>query len=523
MRTISRCGALAFVATLLAATSLSATQTPQDSDWRAWYGCWRAEDAPASEYLCIAPAGANAVRMMTVVGGDVVAESRVITDGKAREVKQEGCTGSEVAYWSADGQRVFLKSDLTCEQGIKRSASGMFAFTSSIEWLSAQAVTVVDQTATRTVRYVAVEPNSLPPVVASALRASGARGYRREAVLARVDENDINEAANNIDPVAVQEWIDALGLPYEVAERATSVQANSISALDQVSRVSTGDYYNTREVVHVVERPTYVHTTTYVNNVVRSCWDPFYSGFVLGFGHGVRFGVYGYSGCGRHYYTRYSPWGYDLHGWHWRRGPLVVVRNGPTIIRNYPDRDRYPGRDRYDDDDFDRRSRGGIATRDGYRAPPGSREPDRTRSTTTTTRTNDYDDSQSTRSTTRTAQPSSRSRGGTSSNGVVRSTTSSGGVATRDGYSSRGPAISRSSSGSYSSGGTITRSNGSSVTRSSGNVSRSSGNVTRSSGGTVTRSSDTRSSGGSRASSSSQSSGSRSSGGSTRTAKPRGG
>jgi hypothetical protein len=521
MRTISRCGGLAFLAALLATTSLSATQNPQNSEWRAWYGCWRAEEAPPNEYLCVAPAGANAVRMMTVVGSDVVAESRVITDGKAREVRQEGCTGTEVAYWSADGQRVFLKSDLTCEEGIKRNVSGMFAFTSSIEWLSAQAVTVADQTASRTVRYTAVEPSGLPALVTSALRSADTRGFRRDAVLASVDERDINEAASNIDPVAVQEWVDALGLPYQVADANERVQAGSISALDQVSRVSGGDYYNTREVVHVVERPTYVHTTTYVNTVVRSCWDPFYSGFVLGFGHGVNLGVYGYSGCGRHYYTRYSPWGYDLHGWRWRRGPVVVIRNGPTIIRNNPG-NRGPIIVR-DDDDYDRRSRGGSATRDGYRAPPNNqrdrRDNQTTRTTTTTTRTNDYDDSQSTR-TTRTAQPTTRIRGGTSSNGVVRSTiTGGGGSATREGYSSRGTAVSRSPSSS-SGGSYITRGSSSgSVTRSSGTVTRSSGNVTRSSGGTVTRSSDTRSSG-SRTSAPSRSSGSSSSG--TRTARPRG-
>ena len=110
------------------------------------------------------------------------------------------------------------------------------------------------------------------------------------------------------------------------------------SALDLVSRGSSYESAQpTREVVHVIERPTYVHTTTYVNTVYRSCWDPWFGGYVS-VGRGVHVGLdYGYYGsCGRHYYSRYSPWGYDLWGWRHVSRPIIVIRNNTPIIHRPP-------------------------------------------------------------------------------------------------------------------------------------------------------------------------------------------
>src|SRR5687767_10974850 len=111
-------GTSLFVASLCLAGRVQA----QGDDWLAWHGCWQAEAAAAGEYLCIVPDGAAGVRMATIAAGAVVAESRVVTDGRARRVQTDGCSGSEVAFWSADYHRVFLTSDLTCEADVERRA-----------------------------------------------------------------------------------------------------------------------------------------------------------------------------------------------------------------------------------------------------------------------------------------------------------------------------------------------------------------------------------------------------------------
>ena len=368
---------------LIPFSSASAQFSPPDPPWLAWQGCWQAEGAPAGEYLCIAPEGEGA-RFVTVAEGAVHAETFVTADGRARPIKQEGCTGSERASWSADEQRVFLVSELTCEGGITRKVSGIFALTAPLEWVSAQAVTIDGQTATRTTHYVAVEPISVPAGIAAALRGSHpAIAAARNLASAALDENDISEAVSAINPAAVQEWLDASGAPFQLAGQ----EVPTISALDQVGRAPAAQPTVTREVVHIREQPVYI-TRTYVRPVIRSCWDPFFGGYV-GAGYGVSIGL-GFGGgyCSRHYYSRYSPWGYDLYGWRHIHSPIIIVRGGPTIIRRPPrfddhDRDRWrrgPVVVRQRDDD----SRHGRVTRDGYSSSERTRStapPQSTRST----------------------------------------------------------------------------------------------------------------------------------------------
>ena len=359
-------GGFALLASALATTTASATASPDiqlQDDWLAWHGCWQPDGAPNGERLCIVPDGAG-VRMITVQGNAIVAESKVIADGRERSVRYEDCNGTEVAYWSADGRRVFLSSELSCGQGVSRKASGVFAFTSASEWVSVQAVTIDDQTATRTVRYAAADATGLPSSITNAFGGSrSARNAARQIALAAIDEDDVDEAVNSIDPVAVQAWLDETNQPYQLDAdvQNASGQVGYTSALDQVGRMSTPVVYKTREVVHVVERPV-VHRT-YVTHVVRSCWDPFYSGWAFGYGRGVSVGVsYGYP-CGGYYYSRYSPWGYDLYGWHYVRAPLLIVRHSPVIIRRGSSHYYHRTSDRRDRDD---RWNGGRVTRNGY-------------------------------------------------------------------------------------------------------------------------------------------------------------
>src|SRR5262245_61620011 len=347
---IDRCrlaGPLLLACTIVSAP-FSAARAAQigapDDGWLAWHGCWRADGAPAGESLCIVPNAAGGVRMTTVVDGAIRNEALVVTDGRTRRVRQDNCSGTELASWSDDGQRVFLSSEVTCPQDVVRRVNGMFVFSAPDEWLSVQSVMIDEQAATRVVRYRPAEPAQLPAAIASALRNDGsARRLARMAVRGPVDAQDVTEAALAVDATVVQEWLDTTGLPFQLGADGMSVEpANelSVSALDLTSRGTSSAYENTREVVHIIERPTYITTTRYVD-VVRYCWDPFFSGFAFGVGHGLRFCVaQGYPHCGGRFYSRYSPWGYDLFGWRQVRTPVVIIRNRS----NWNDRYRPPVR-----------------------------------------------------------------------------------------------------------------------------------------------------------------------------------
>src|SRR5688572_7958559 len=89
---------------LIAATDVSAA-TGEDR-WLPYQGCWRAENAPSSNLLCIVADGAG-VRMIELADGAIARETRITADGTPRAVSQEGCTGTEKARWSADGRRLY--------------------------------------------------------------------------------------------------------------------------------------------------------------------------------------------------------------------------------------------------------------------------------------------------------------------------------------------------------------------------------------------------------------------------------
>ena len=82
---------------------------------------------------------------------------------------------------------------------------------------------------------------------------------------------------------AVREWLIAIDAPFQldVNEPAAEVGVPYDAISSQWSPYS----YNTPGVVVVDPRP--VTKTVYVtNNIYRSCWDPFYSGLVVGYRHG---------------------------------------------------------------------------------------------------------------------------------------------------------------------------------------------------------------------------------------------
>ena len=87
----------AFFAALVAPVTVQAA--PPDEAWLAWVGCWRAEGDSSERSLCIVPDG-DGVRMITLNAGKIEAESRIVANGRARAITQEGCSGTETATWS---------------------------------------------------------------------------------------------------------------------------------------------------------------------------------------------------------------------------------------------------------------------------------------------------------------------------------------------------------------------------------------------------------------------------------------
>jgi hypothetical protein len=300
----------------------------EDSRWLAWTGCWEptaAEPAagiaaePTRAYVvCVAPAEGGA-RFTTVSDGETVAERLVVADGSQRPIDQAGCRGWETARWSQDNQRVYLRSELSCDGGTTRTTSGVLAVHTPEEWIDVQGVKAGDNVDVRVRRYRAAS--------AERISAAGARAYSDDRALAlatartaaaqELTLSDVTEAAGELDaPV-----LEALLVEREAAVR---LDADALIALDDagvatstidlmVAQANPDKFMIDRASGEAMDVPE----EEYADERRRGRYamydyDPFWYGYP-GY-YGSRYG-YGYGG-----------WG-DPYSYYWGRGPQIIIIN----------------------------------------------------------------------------------------------------------------------------------------------------------------------------------------------------
>ncbi len=321
-----------FVTAVLAAVMAPPAHAAQPDDaWLAWVGCWRAEGDSSERSLCIVPEG-DGVRMITLNAGRVESETRIIANGQARTITQEGCTGTETARWSADRQRVFLNADLNCGNNVTRKVSGVFAMLRGSQWASVQSVATADTERLHTVRYVEADITSLPDDISRSFRDNRlARETMRLSASSNLDLNDVKEAVSNLNVTVVEGWLTTVGQEFELDAKALVELADAGvpgSVIDVLVAISNPGRFAVRE-----ERAN--DRDRRAGRRPGSCYDSYWSDpydpfFYRGdyYGH-CRGGGWGWGG--------YYP------GSYWGGGSVIVI-------------DR-PSRTR------------GRVTRDGYKAP----------------------------------------------------------------------------------------------------------------------------------------------------------
>ena len=115
---------------LVALSTASAQQTSAGPKWQAWLGCWTS--APAGEsygsaqfaapVVCITPtSNADIVEVATLADGKVVKRDSIDASGREKAILSKGCEGSQLARWSADERRVYLKTASSCD-GMRSTA-----------------------------------------------------------------------------------------------------------------------------------------------------------------------------------------------------------------------------------------------------------------------------------------------------------------------------------------------------------------------------------------------------------------
>jgi hypothetical protein len=316
---------IAAAALLLAAAPVQG----QQRDWTAWQGCWQGIglDVPAGEMLCILPGDdASTVRFATVSGDRIVSETAVRADGVARAVEEGGCKGTQSATFSADGRRIYTRSDMDCGTGtIKRVNTGAIAMVNSTEWIDVQSLTVAGQHATRTARYQAVASSRMPESIAAQLPDRRlAQETARMQASAPMTTDQVVEASKAVAPPVVEALLAARQQGFKLGVNTLKdLKAAGVatSTIDVMIALSYPQHFA------VQERPATQYATSAPRGDAYDDFDCDYSSmfgsrrYVPGCNTGYGYGRYGYSP----YSNYYNNYGYN--SWYGGRDPIIVVIN----------------------------------------------------------------------------------------------------------------------------------------------------------------------------------------------------
>jgi len=332
---------LAAVAGLAVGPLVATAQQPVDSRWLPWLGCWQPaaepEAPPGDLLVCVRPGEASgAVEVATIRKGEVASTRLLVADGQPHAVQDQSCSGSQFAQFSSDARRAYLWSTLTCEGGLKRTASAIMAFPSPGEWLDVQALGVNGKRAPRVMRYRPAADSLWPSGFALSARQADAAADARVAASGRLSLGDVQEAASSVDQEALAAFVLEWDRPFDLdAAKLASLADAGVPAdvIDAVVAVS----YPTRFVIDrgmgsLALAPTPEREPRYAGRDIYA--DPYGWGW---WGMDQCMGSWGYwtPYCGSSLYWAsgfgfggYLPYWYNPYGYGYGYQPIIVVPNG---------------------------------------------------------------------------------------------------------------------------------------------------------------------------------------------------
>lgn len=209
-----------FVSLLLAVGPAAlASQQALDARWLPWLGCWRvSETSNADAPLTCVRFGADprGVEMATVVGGESVGARDLIADGQPHDFTLEDCQGSQVARFSADGRRIYLRATLACPDERHWMVSGIMAMASPTVWLDVGAI-AEDQEAVPQVRRFSPAAADWPDAYRLSPELASRVTDARALAAATITLGDVQEMATEADSHAVTTFLIERGQPFALS------------------------------------------------------------------------------------------------------------------------------------------------------------------------------------------------------------------------------------------------------------------------------------------------------------------
>ncbi len=121
-----------------------------ESRWLPWTGCWQMvfesvdhrEEIPEDNVLvCLSPhPDGLGVRITTLTQSERPFEETFVADGARYPVEEPGCLGWRSAEWSQDGHRLFMNSEVSCENNKRRVVSGISMLQRNGMWMDIQVI-----------------------------------------------------------------------------------------------------------------------------------------------------------------------------------------------------------------------------------------------------------------------------------------------------------------------------------------------------------------------------------------------
>ena len=313
-----------------------------DSRWAPWIGCWRAVyETATAPLLCVVPlAGEAAIEMLTVVDGQVVSRESVFTDGQQHAVSREECEGWEIAEFSDDSRRIYVRSELLCGTGGPRTSTGVMSMVSPSEWLDVRTVKVDGQSFPWVLRYRLASQADFQAAGQGDLIAAQGSNVRmaRMAASLPIAVSDVIEAVGKVAEETVTMWVVERAEPFALDAGRLIEMADAgvpASVIDVVVAVSypekfvvnerEGDPGLRREEARGGRRRSGFGYGRSINPFTDPFYDP-YARYGYPYGYGSRYGHggYGYGGFG------YSYGGYGFGGYNsgfGGYGPRIIVVN----------------------------------------------------------------------------------------------------------------------------------------------------------------------------------------------------
>ncbi|MEP6835301.1 MAG: hypothetical protein ABJB74_18090 [Gemmatimonas sp.] len=355
---VATVAAALFSSVAVAQVSSAQTQTT-DSRWQAFMGCWVPDAADAAigtnsvsgSMVCVVPVqNSPSVDIATIHNRVVVNRDRFTVTGERVAKKADDCGGFETSNWSADGHRIYSRSEYKCGT-LDVKGSSMFTLSSTGDWLQVQGTAVGLNSGARIVRLrpadVSLAPGSIisdsSVVTTVPAQSSFAQQAMRSAASVPTDAKALLDISKHVDEQVAQAYLSEVGtsiklnahelvvladagMPSDLTDMMVAMANPERFQLKTRSPDANSNTVSSSAAARADQRCSFGYLDDRRFDLTMSQYDRSYCASRYGSIYGSPFGyLSGY----RYGYDRYYGYnGYNGSNYYYGQQPIIIVTRG---------------------------------------------------------------------------------------------------------------------------------------------------------------------------------------------------